>query len=177
MVFGGIAAAIVIAIVVALHRIYKHFGRRCRYCGEIWKIRHVSKIRFPDGDSFVPKVVLSVIKQLVFHRDWKYFREHYRWWRRDALLVTYIECDSCKKKGEPHIHVVTISERSISLWHLFWVNWRKKKQFEEDLFLNNILERHVYDFYQRRCKPKPDLGPPPGIKATLDTEIKIKIEL
>lgn len=178
MITGGILSAAVIVGLVFLHRFYKHVGRRCD-CGEMWQNYHESKIRLPSEENFDPYIIPRFFQQI--WRDLKKpfgkgFKDLYktlkefRWWIREAQLVTFSVCPCCPEKGLT-IKVVTLSNRSISLWHLYWVWYRDRGQFYDNPMFNFVLEGHLRELRFRKM-PSSKNHQNPGFKITLLTEEK-----
>jgi hypothetical protein len=160
MVTGGILSTLLIAGLIILYRFYKHVGRRCD-CGEMGETYRESKIRLAKGDTFHPSIPKKQVAELFRHfgpTAWKKFRKEFRWWIRDALLITFSICPNhIEVDGKSEalvarrlIKVVTVSNRPISLWHLCWVWYFDRKQFVDDAQFNSVFSRFTHDLWNDR---------------------------
>jgi hypothetical protein len=189
MIIGGLLSAGVIAGLWYLYRLYKRVGRRCPDCGELC-VKRESKIRLPSGFYFSTRPIREVISDIT-HEEIKIsvsglvsylknnvflvnpskslkklkktFVDDVQWWVIGAEMVTFSTCEECSEfDGHKNTKVVTISYRSISLFHLWWVRIFHREQFYEDAELKQILLKRLKDMYHGKL----DECTNPGFKIT-----------
>lgn len=148
---GVVISCLVIAGIIIVHRILKRLGRRHK-CGYV-NTKRKCKIRYDVGDfdhRIIPETWLLFCKTKGLKGRISVLKK-FRWWIRSTETVVYSACPDCEIHDKKNsIDVVTISNRPLSLWHMYWVYYTDREQYHEEPELNSILTAYLKKRWQNK---------------------------